>query len=214
LNSVNNGLYGQYHAHMVAREFSDAAEVMRRARHEARARDQKDEAALFGTLMASALALAGSLQAAESAYRDAEADDPSNALLKLQLANFLLDALNQPESALQEIEEALPKLSADRSTYHAVVSSLGTIYVSLGRMEDATRTFHELVPTEALPGAEPRAYDFRFVTALVARGVMLEECQGYAERVLALAVRQDDDDTARTARTVIDSIRRGQPRNP
>jgi tetratricopeptide (TPR) repeat protein len=195
---------------MIAREFDAAAEVMRLARDQARACDQTKEAALLGMLMASALSVAGRLEVAENAYLEAEADDPRNALLKLQFANFLLDALRLPERALLKVEEVLPELKANRSTYHAAVSSLGVIYASLGRMEDAAQTFRELVRPEALPGSEPRAYDFRLVTALVGHGMMLEECRQYAGAVLALAERQGDDDTVGTVRAIIGSIEGAQ----
>ena len=147
---------------------------------------------------------------AEAAYLGAVADDPSDALLKLRFANFLLDSLNEPTRALDVIEPALPQLRADRSTYHDAESSLGTIYVALGRLEDAARTFRDLARPEVLPGSEPRAYDFRLVTALVANKVMLAECLEYAEHVQALATEQDDHDTLAVTRKAIDAILRAR----
>lgn len=202
--------YEHYHEHMAAREFEQAADVMRAARDLARAHDRRDDAALCGTLMATALTVAGELQAPEAAYQGAETDDPDNPLLKLQFADFLLDALNQPERALQNLEVAIPDLRANRSTSHAAGSSLGSIYVALGRMEDAARTFRGLIRPEALPGSEPRAYDSRLVTALVAHGTMLDECREYAEQVLRLASSQEDDDTVAVARGLIADVRRAQ----
>ncbi len=214
MHDANSDPFADYHALLAKREFDQAVKVMQRARDENRIRGQSVEAAAFGSLMAAALSLAGNLRAAEDAYRQAEADSPANPLLKLQLANFLVDKVGEPERALQEIEEVLPALRADRSTYHAAESSLGTIYAALGRIADAEHSFRELVRPAWLPGKEPRAYDFRLANALVARGAMLDECQAYAEVVAALAAEQGDEDAARPAQILIESIRKARFREP
>lgn len=186
---------------MRQRKFDDAAALLTDARDEARRRGDHSDAAYLGGFLASCLMAHGRDDDALKAHLDAEADEPSNPFLKLATANFLMNVMHRPAEALDHIEPASDALRM--SSEHVLEGLLGTIYLALGRDEDAFAAFRSMTRPELIANQPTFSFDFYLVEALVARRELVDECRGYLDLVAQRASTEGDEETASRSRALL-----------
>jgi len=186
---------------MRQRKFDDAAALLTNARDEARRRGDHSDAAYLGGLLASCLMAHGRDDDALKAHVEAEADEPSNPFLKLATANFLMNVMHRPVEALARLAPAADALR--ESSEHVLEGLLGTIYLALGRDDDAIAAFKSMTRPKLITNQPAPSFDFYLVEALVYRGELVDECRSYLDLVAQRAATEGDEETARRANGLI-----------
>jgi tetratricopeptide (TPR) repeat protein len=184
----------------------EAIKLLVDRREEVRHREDWEESAHLGSLLGSCFRAVGRELDAEKAYLDAEREDPENPFLKVTIANFYVDVLNDPKSALPRIEAALPDLVHSPSTYHAAQASLGTVYLALGRVDEALSSFREMVKPQILNGLHPASHDLRLVSAFIDQKIFPEDCRKYLVELKTLSTLEGDAGTAETSEWLLGKL--------
>lgn len=174
------------------RRFTDAADIMERAREQAIAENSLQEAASYSGFLSTCLAILGRDHDAFDASEAAERLDPTQPHYTLRSVDLLANYLSDPRRALDKVSQLLRRLSEnDPSRYHAL-SLLGQAKLALGDSTAAIALFREIVSPammERLRRAEyAGVYDLGLVHALIKRGLVPEECLHYLGQIHEVAV--------------------------
>jgi tetratricopeptide (TPR) repeat protein len=186
---------------MRQRKFDDAAMLLTNARDEARRHGDNHTAAYLGGLLASCLMAGGRDDEALEAHFEAEADDPANPFLKLASANFLMNVMHRPADALVRLQPAIASLRD--TSEHVLEGLLGTIYLALGRDDDAIAAFRSMTRPELLTNRQAVSLDFYLVEALIVRRAQLDECRRYLDVAAHRAAQDDDAETAQRVQELL-----------
>jgi len=178
------------HALMRRKEGEEACQVLARAKEEALARKDLDEAALYSSVRGSYLVAMGRDEEASEAYSQAEAMSQGNPHYQLTTARHLVSAMSQPGIALQKVDSALDQL--DQTAGNAALSQdaravRGLALLALGEPEKATielSTMHRLLAETDLPSL---SCDLTLVEALCRQPSARRICSRYLKLVEARA---------------------------
>jgi len=181
---------------MKARDFIEAAHVMERAAAEFESVAPADMSAHAMDMAGSAYSCAGMDQEALDAMVRAADLSPEDPLHQLTVGRFLLDALDDPNSALPRIERAVALAANDPNSLYCLPDALGlqgAAWLRLGRTEEAAQRFEKICGSASSGPIKPLV-DLRLASEFVKRGERLEECAQLAEHVLEWArVTKNDD---------------------
>jgi tetratricopeptide (TPR) repeat protein len=168
-----------------------AIEVLRQAQSAARSRHDSAAAGHFSSLIGSLHLSEGRVAEALGEYESAEADEPSNAYLKLATANQLLNA-GRPAEALRKLDVAgdiLPDNPSIRHGYHAL---RGETQMQLGKIDEALREFRIMSAPSLVSDVMPVSLALDLAVLLMKKGVARDECLRYLGQVKAKAQSRND----------------------
>jgi tetratricopeptide (TPR) repeat protein len=174
------------------RRFTDAAEIMDRAREQAIAENSLQEAASYSGFLSTCLAILGRHRDAFDASEAAERLDPTEPHYTLRSVDLLVNYLSDPGSAWEKVSQLLSRVSEDDpSRYHAL-SLLGQAKLALGDSLAAIALFREIASQEMMERLRRAeyagVYDLGLVHALIKKGLVAQECRHYLRQIHDVAL--------------------------
>jgi predicted Zn-dependent protease len=166
-------LFGRATVLLGAGRFEEAVEVLRAARDEASAEDDRESEAFFSSIAGSFLASRGQNEEALKEYARAEHCDPSAPVSKVATANHLLN-LGQAAKAREKAREILVLGHGTPSYEHVGYSLLGLAELALGDEEKAVKAFTASADPARVSLLPASGRDLRLVEELLSVGAGTE----------------------------------------
>jgi tetratricopeptide (TPR) repeat protein len=186
----------------------DAVALLVREREESRRAGNNREIAYLSQELARVFGELKRDDDAVAAYRCAEAAMPDEADYKTILAEELV-RLNRADEALAKATEAVDQTRSDPGRRFSACGVLGEALLALGRDAEAVEAFRQLASPDLIEVTKHvPAYGFnlRFASALMQRGLVVEEVRPYVEMIAAKALEEDNAMTAGEAQKILDDV--------